>query len=536
MPNYGNVIVKVSYTKSGAGEKRTAEFNARYIGTRTGTDMTRTDEDIKLNSEIEKLRTKVDGEIYTNYIGRRPGVAISDDVDHGLFDRHGTANMTDVCNELRSLNHTQAMKMIISLSEEDAAALSIITKAQWEALIRKTMPQVGVSLDIPPSRLGWVAAYHPKEGHPHCHLIIWDKADKARHGNVTAMTKKELTHVKRAIAGEVFNEERTVLYAIKNEERNNIRRMAIEDVASVVGGNSSGSVMKPSGGNENWIREALVEISKRLPGHGSAKYAYMPSEVKDHIRDVVEKLIKDPRFSNSLKSYLDAHEALTRNYVKDDVKIQDARDNALLDLKQRLYNVVVDGAMELRNAQALTELHRNEDKVRETALPHPDNGKRLESVIRSKVEAGESKEEIVEELKMQLKDIEKYSSDADTKAEEIVEKATEKDFTHADWKTVSTEIEDDEHDEEIHEQAENVEESLEMTDPTYNVKGTAVFNAVDNMLHAARNVLRGAHHQTLADIEKAHSGKDKFVARKIIGTDKQQEKENALFRPQDLEI
>lgn len=536
MLDHGNVVIKISYSKQNAGVGRSAEFHARYIGTRAGTDMTRTEEDMKLDRELEKLREKTDSEVYANYIGHRPGVALAEDVNHGLFDRHGTANMTNVCNELRRLEKSPAIKIIVSLREEDAAAMSISSKSQWETLIRKTMPQVGNALNIPPSRLGWVSAYHPKKGHPHAHVLVWDKADKVRHGVYAAVSKKELNNIKRAIAKEVFSGERAVLYETKNSARSDVRQMALEDVAAVLNGNQIGGIVKPINQYDVWLKDALIEIRKSLPGHGRANYAFMPPNVKARIQEVVDRLIKTPRFSRTVDSYLNAHEAIARNYLKKDENVQNARNTALDELKSRLHNVVLDGALELRNETAIEAIKRNSDKVITTQLPPIEQRRELESSIRCKLEAGESRDEIAKELENVLKEGAHQSIPAGN-AHEIADEALKADFNYKDWDNYRRNEHDNTHEGEgaatEREEGDELEEEDIQFTSSINANGFVVYNAVSDMIRTANHAVHTATRRALHEQENIKSGKENpFIGRKIIAQAKHGEGHSMY---QDLE-
>jgi hypothetical protein len=521
MATSGNIIVKASFSKATNGAGKSAAFHARYIGTRPGTDMSRTEDDIKRDYEIEKLRPKENNqsEIYANYIGRRPGTAVSDKVDHGLFDRHGTANMTDVCSQLRGLKNTQAIKLIVSLRETDAAALSIIAKAQWEALIRKTMPQIGKALNIPPSRLGWVAAYHPKEGHPHSHIIVWDKEDQARHGYM-AMTKKELTNIKRAIAREVFNEERQFLYDIKNNERTNIRSMAQEDVAAVLTGISYAEIVKPIKESDAWLRGSLMRISETLPGRGRANYQFMPYSVKKEIDVAVNRVLKTPRFSKSVDAYIKAHEAIAQNYVNDPVKIKNARENAIQELRERVNNVILKGALDYKKALAMDEIVKTKKEGLQIKLSEAKNTHVRDCMIRCLIQSGESKEEIIQEIKSTMESG-VLPETMQELANDIVEKASEKEFSYQDWDTVESDMD-----------SENIDEQ----EASIKTLGPESFGAISGLMHSLSAALNEAGRDKAHELDVFNSkGDKKFKGKTIIEETQSNKRQNSLFREQDLE-
>ncbi|EEM37869.1 Hypothetical conjugation protein [Bacillus thuringiensis serovar sotto str. T04001] len=58
----------------------------------------------------------------------------------------------------------------------------------------------------------WIAAFHEEKGHPHVHLMMWEKETKRERG---ALSKGEHRDVKNVFMNEIYREERQELNLIK---------------------------------------------------------------------------------------------------------------------------------------------------------------------------------------------------------------------------------------------------------------------------------------------------------------------------------
>ena len=59
--------------------------------------------------------------------------------------------------------------------ETDALRLGYDEPEKWRELVRQQLPQICDKIGISVSNLEYSAAVHPDKGHPHCHLMFWDK-------------------------------------------------------------------------------------------------------------------------------------------------------------------------------------------------------------------------------------------------------------------------------------------------------------------------------------------------------------------------
>ena len=223
------VIVKLSYThpsiknpKSKGNAKYSNINHAIYIATRPGVDKTLSEEELikavekelkylnKLaHDEMDYLKT-LDNDGYLKYIAERP-------YSHGLFGADSIENLNMIKKELREVKN-YVWRNIISLREQDAMNLGYLDKSKWQDMLRKKIPDMAHEVGIPITNLRWVAAVHLEKGHPHTHIMFWEKEKKLTLGKVS---EKKLNNIRKMFTDEIFEEERFQLLTEKNATRIN---------------------------------------------------------------------------------------------------------------------------------------------------------------------------------------------------------------------------------------------------------------------------------------------------------------------------
>ena len=69
-------------------------------------------------------------------------------------------------------------RVIVSVNRSDAAEIGLDSKSQWEDHVRAKVGDLSKATGIARENLRWVAAHHnPATGHPHAHIMLWDKTD-----------------------------------------------------------------------------------------------------------------------------------------------------------------------------------------------------------------------------------------------------------------------------------------------------------------------------------------------------------------------
>jgi len=340
-----------------------------YIGTRSGVDKGELNELEELdagNKYAEKILSEYDSfddfidnfEIdiagtpagHVKYMDERPG-------SHGLFSSDGNVSLKETMKELS--NHSGiAWRFILSLKEEDAVKLGYTTRESWEKALRATISDAAAKMGIPESNMRWVAAFHQKKGHPHVHVILWEKEPKRPRGVLSQGERKD---IRKIFIREIYAKERLALTAEKSAVRDLIRDTARNDIVNVLKRveNARLEIRALNGGKaglpptlEPHVRQELLgrlkELSKIMPSHGRIAFAYMPEKVKEKTKEIADWLLKQPGFFQSVEKYKELSKELTSCYISNPEALEKAAEKAYEDIQKRVAQIVLKGAAALQ--------------------------------------------------------------------------------------------------------------------------------------------------------------------------------------------
>jgi hypothetical protein len=324
-----------------------------YISTRSGVDKTLTESDLKkeLEKGIEDLSS--DDESYVKYINERPR-------SHGLFGKDGIEDPQQVQDEVSKVE-SFVWRGIVSLKEEDAKQLGYTNKENWQNMLRANVPEMAEKMGIRVSNLRWAAAVHMEKGHPHAHIIFWEKQPEK---TVGVVKPKILDDIRKMYTDDIFEEQRLQLMNEKNLMRDLLRDLAKDDISKATKlikevqeegqdiktflgiTDQEGVMPRLYSKEEEVIAEKIKELGEMLPGKGRVALKFMPENVKEEVRSIADYLLKQPEFSASLEKNLKAVEELTKMYTGKEDDINKARDNAYNDIRDRLCQIILKGAAE----------------------------------------------------------------------------------------------------------------------------------------------------------------------------------------------
>lgn len=330
--------------------------HVQYIATRSGVDKTITEADLKreLEKGIEDIAPEGSSdESYVRYIDERPR-------SHGLFGPDGIEDPGAIQDEISKVE-SFVWRGIVSLREEDAISLGYLKKDQWQDMLRKKIPDMANQMGIPITNLRWVGAVHMEKGHPHAHIMIWEKDPQKTIGIISG---NKLTTIRKLLTDEIFEEERFQLMNEKNIMRDLIRDLAQDDISHISrimkDVRSSGHELKtfirdmnlegvsPKLYNEQEQKLILMvkDLSDKMPGKGRVALKFMPEDIKEEVRAIADYLLSQPEFNASLEKNLKSTEELTKMYTGQEDAIQKARENAYNDIRDRICQIILKGAVE----------------------------------------------------------------------------------------------------------------------------------------------------------------------------------------------
>lgn len=365
MPSYkAPFIFKMSfYLPDHPANPKKNSAHIRYIGTRPGVDR---------GMEIDPYQQMTISDLEPGSAAHHIKYAHERPRSHGLFSSGDEEiNMTDVQNEL--LDHKGIVwRLIISLEGSDAERLDMLNRSDWEEAIKTQMPDMVSKMGIQESNLSWVAAYHPEVGHPHAHIVFWEKKPKRRRGVVTERVKNEM---KKVYIKKIYAADRDRFGKEKTAMRDKMREIGVDNLRGAVAfmrnwkgqmkeaetlHNLAGSVDKeilpPRVDRDQnlFMVKSLEKISKLLPGHGRLMLKFMPDDVKAETLKLATWLYEQSQFNPVTSKYEKAAEMLARPYSNQEKQLQNSVEKAKSELVDRLSQIVLKAAFEIGKKNQFT--------------------------------------------------------------------------------------------------------------------------------------------------------------------------------------
>lgn len=390
------LIVKMRFKTPTASNQKLNRNYAKYIATRPGTVMNNT------KSVLDEFSPDTAAG-HVKYASERPG-------SHGLFGKSqdDIISLTNIQNEL-SKHKGIVWQYIISLRGDDAANLGFEKKGDWERFMRATTDQVFKEMGISSSNGKWVAAYHEELGHPHVHLMMWEKTPLKEEGK---LDRKEMRNVRNIFLKHIAKEERQQLNVLKTISRDNIGEVAKQlldkSILSLVGKeNDISNEVKLDPKQLKVVYAEFNQLSEIIPIKGRLAYGYMPEEVKTELDSFSKWILEQPQFKADMTNYLESVHKLAKFHLKDPEKIQESINNALKDLEKRLSNQVLKSVDLYRKSSRIEVKQKNvlefEQALLSSSVPIKSLEKQVTEVSKSLLLAsGLSKSEMIkvfEELK-----------------------------------------------------------------------------------------------------------------------------------------
>ena len=353
----GPLVVKVNYATPSAKDGA----HAVYIGTRPGTDLSVTPDSVARMAS----RDVSDDATYTRYIAERPGV-VADGEAHGLFDEDGIPDLSSVTAELAELSQAPLYRVIVSVNRTDAEELGLDSKAQWERHVRGSIDALSTATGIPRENLRWVAAHHdPATGHPHAHIMVWDRTDSLAYkrvgpshgGSDGHIPAPRLKALRSAFTREIYGVVREGVYEAKGRVRSEIRTFGTTALSAAVEERRLiGAGLALS--NVSGLTGDLDALSRTLPGRGRAAYKYVSPESKAAVDRIVDKLMSSALIAERVTAYADAAVELKRHHTADPDELASARALAEEDIRQRMAPEVLQAAVSIQRLRTAESIIR----------------------------------------------------------------------------------------------------------------------------------------------------------------------------------
>lgn len=337
--------------------------HAKYIATREGVD---------LETEIATMDSDQDLSIHAQYLDERPR-------SEGLFGTEPTlAPDLDAVKSTMRHHDGPVWQGVLSLAEADAVTLGYSDGQKWRDLTRRSMARMAEEgMGMRPGEYHWVAAHHREPGHPHIHFLMWqdDRAPKRR----AMLSKDELRNVRRVVGKEVYGPLRSQITAEKTIMRDLIVAQARDTIRPsvqatermektldraqqelVANGRLSPDVLAPTSWPQadiDRLTDRLDSLAQQMPGRGRTALAYMPEAVKAEARDIADWVLSSPSLAKARLQWEQSVDDLTRLYSSQPERVQQAREKAYTDLRDRVAQSVIQRAGDMDRTAKLGQLH-----------------------------------------------------------------------------------------------------------------------------------------------------------------------------------
>lgn len=224
-------------------------------------------------------------ENYVDYIANRPGVETYG--KHGLFSDVNVPvdNLDKVANRVAN-QKDNVHTYIISLSREDAIRLGYDNADKWISTIRENKMNFAKAMGIPYADLEWYGAFHNESYHPHIHLVMFSKGQKA------FITKDRLDNLKMELSRQIFADDRIEIYKEQNKIRNQMSETVREKFDLLINEINKGNFKSDN------IEKYIIELSEMLETYkGKTVYGYLPQSMKKKVNSILDELEKDYNIS-----------------------------------------------------------------------------------------------------------------------------------------------------------------------------------------------------------------------------------------------
>ena len=310
-----------------------------YIATRDGVDLT----DVDLERELQQMEESTvstsdhaDNAHYLKYIKERPG-------SQGLFGNIDVSNHVALGKHIEDLTAEGRLiyRGVISLREDDAINLGFDKKASWVDYMNLVMPDIAREFNIPVDKLQWAAAFHLKNGHPHCHYMFWNKEEQvaspyihiSKQARCREILSKEMFHLEREEAVLTKTNARDMTIKVTKEFVQDELNILINEPDKLTGFFQTEDVKK--------LSKELVQFADTLPKSGRLAYKLLPPENKVSLDALTEKMLQTQPLSIDYYRYLHAVDDISASYSASQRHTDVTHQCADEDLKKRMGNVIL---------------------------------------------------------------------------------------------------------------------------------------------------------------------------------------------------
>lgn len=333
------------------------------------------------------------------YIATRCGVVRGDGLSHGLFGKlqgmERSGDISDLDSALKyvhtvSEKKTIVYRAIISLREDDAIQKGYNLRGAWEQLIQEKISMIAEKMNIPIERLEWCAATHMDKGHPHTHLLYWDKSQGVRKAWIAPETSNA---IRRDLLKHVFAEEFEQLYREKNDARSALDnaddtffmenfgpllqmerdeyRQILNELKAADSDLCMGSLPYSKIPDKRYL-EIIADICRlceTVPKAGRLSYQLMPEEIKRAIDEITMKILQNNTdCKREFDRYISAAMEIAKMNTSNSDIVQKAGEKAYVQMKAKIGNKILSTVKELNRLSRAHDYQERREQYQRQAV------------------------------------------------------------------------------------------------------------------------------------------------------------------------
>ena len=309
---------------------------------------------------------------HIGYIATRPGAVKNEGMRHGLFGKlePGAVKEFDTWQEaarlVRELSYRRVnmYRGIISFSPETAAELGLSDHKAWEDYIDRHILTLAKFNGIRVQDLQWVAAHHNEKGHPHIHVVFWNKNQRTMvpfvHPSIPDKIRKQLIR-------DTFAERIKAYCEDKQQAKEHLSAITDEMVADLwtyvdavdpqenrrcldgCGGSTDDEVVSShlnrviGAMKMSPILSLLFALKEKMAKKGRLYYRLLPEDVKVEVDAFVAFLKENNEYiRNLVQDYVESKTRLAMLYDTDPTHIKEQQEKAVAEADKLIANKILD--------------------------------------------------------------------------------------------------------------------------------------------------------------------------------------------------
>lgn len=319
---------------------------------------------------------------HLHYIATRAGVVRNNGCGFGLFGKlPNMAEQRDINNlwnaqkiaREASNGHT-LWRAVLSFDHETALEKGFYKRATWEALVKEKIGVVAKGMGIEPGDICYMASMHYKKGHPHTHLVFWDKSSRI---HTEFIQKDKFEHMTDTIRAEfnktVFKDEILQKLTDKKEAISSSR----VEVLALMRELNTEEILDVNRINQAFRNEVSAEfenVIKAVSLDKNRRYAYLTPDTKTAIDNFTDKLFERPQFSTLKKKYIKSTVEASKLYGNSGIPKAEILDAAMKQFHKEIGNEML-------------KFIKESDLIKTYVLAHPPREAALIGLITTHINA-----------------------------------------------------------------------------------------------------------------------------------------------------